>query len=445
MGETVADLVTFANRPVGRPLDAAGVPVRLFIRRWEDRTSRFSHVFDSGQRVATAPRDSLFRMPHFRGGPTTRLLLLLLAVVSLAGLFTTRVERKMPDFAVYRTAGTRAIAREPLYRSDDGHYQFKYLPGFALLVSPIALMPERAAKALWFSAAAVLMLVLLALSLAALPAPRLPPALLLALTFVAMAKFYAHEMVLGQVNLLFAVLATLALVRLRHRGEVAGGLLFALTVAVKPYAIIFMPWLVTRRRHVALTAMVGGVIVLLLAPAIWFGWHANAQLLADWWQTARTTTAPNVLNSDNVSLAALFTRWTGSESLAGPLAAITGAVLLVVCGVVIVARRALPSDAPPDALEASLLLLIIPLLSPQGWDYVLLIGTPAVMLLINGWPALPRGLRIASAAALIIVAFSIYDFMGREAYAVFMNLSLITACVIVEFAALVALRFRRAA
>ena len=384
-------------------------------------------------------------MPHFRGGPTTRILLLVLAVASLAGLFTTRVERKMPDFEVYRTAGARAIARQSLYRASDGHYQFKYLPAFALLVSPVAALPEGSAKALWFSASAVLMLVLLVLSLAALPAARYPPALLLALTFVAMAKFYAHEMVLGQVNLLFAVLATLAVVRLRRRGEVTGGLLFALTVAVKPYAIIFVPWLATRRRHLALTAMVAGVIVLLLAPAIWFGWHVNAQLLTDWWRTARTTTAPNVLNSDNVSLAALYTRWTGSESLAGPLSGMTGAVLLVVCGVVMLARRALPSDAHPDTLEASLLLLLIPLLSPQGWDYVLLIGTPAVMLLINGWPMLPRGLRIASAAALIIVAFSIYDFMGRDAYAVFMSLSVITVCVIVEFAALVTLRFRRAA
>lgn len=369
----------------------------------------------------------------------------MLAVVSLAGLFTARVERKMPDFEVYRTAGTRAIARQPLYRAGDGHYQFKYLPAFALLVSPIAAMPDGSAKALWFSTSAILMLVLLALSLAALPGRRHPPALLLALTFAAMAKFYAHEMVLGQVNLLFAVLATLALVRLRHRGEVAGGLLFALTVAVKPYAIIFLPWLATRRRQAALTAMVAGVIVLLLAPAMWFGWHVNAQLLADWYRTARTTTAPNVLNSDNVSLAALYTRWTGSEWLAGPLSGITGAVLVVVCGFVIVARRALPPDAHPDTLEASLLLLIIPLLSPQGWDYVLLIGTPAVMLLIDRWPVLPGGLRAASAAALVIVAFSIYDFMGRNAYAAFMSLSVITVCVLVEFAALVTVRFRRAA
>ena len=74
-----------------------------------------------------------------------------------------------------------------------------------------------------------------------------------------------------------------------------------------------------------------------------------------------------------------------------------------------------------------------------------LIGTPAVMLLINGLGSLPRGLRIATIAAIAIVALSIYDVMGRAAYSLFMSLSMITVCVIVEIGALVTLRFRRAA
>jgi hypothetical protein len=88
---------------------------------------------------------------------------------------------------------------------------------------------------------------------------------------------------------------------------------------------------------------------------------------------------------------------------------------------------------------------LIPLLSPQGWDYVFLIGTPAVMLLINYLSSLPRGLRYATIAAVAGVALSIFDLMGREAYTRFMQLSVITLLVIVEIAALAALRFRRVA
>jgi hypothetical protein len=372
----------------------------------------------------------------------TRVLLGVLALVSLVAVFTTRVSRKMPDFDVYRTAGARALAGEPLYRADDGHFQFKYLPAFAIFAAPLAMAPLPAAKGAWFASSAVLMLVLLGLSLRAMPEVHRPPAVLLAITFLAMAKFYAHELVLGQVNLLFAVLVVLAIVWMRSGKEAAAGVLLALAVVVKPYAAIFAPWLATRRKRTAFLTMAGGLLILLLLPAARYGWDGNLRLLGDWWHTVASTTAPNLTNPDNVSLSAAFTRWLGVGSPAPILAAAAGAILLALTAIVIAARGALPV---PDTLEGSLLLLLIPLLSPQGWDYVFLIGTPAVMLLVNDLPSLPRGLRVATIAAIAVVALSIYDVMGRTAYSLFMRLSLITVCVVIEIAALITLRFRRAA
>jgi hypothetical protein len=382
-------------------------------------------------------------MPGFRtGSARTRALLGVLAVVSLVAVFTTRVSRKMPDFEVYRTAGSRALAAEPLYRADDGHFQFKYLPAFAVLASPLALVPLTAAKGGWFAVSAVLMLVLLGLSVRAMPEVRRPPALLLVITFLAMAKFYAHELVLGQVNLLFAVLVVLAIVWMRSGRDAAAGVLLALAVVVKPYAVLFAPWLVTRRNRTAFVSMAAGLLVLLLLPIARYGWDGNLRLLGEWWQTVTSTTTPNLTNPDNVSLSAMFTRWMGPDSPAPILAATTGGILLVLAAVVMAGRGSLTA---PDTLEGSLLLLLIPLLSPQGWDYVLLIGTPAVMLLVNDVSSLPRGLRVATVVAIAVIALSIYDLIGRATYATFMGLSLITVCVVIEVAALVALRFRRAA
>jgi hypothetical protein len=372
----------------------------------------------------------------------TRVLLGVLALVSLVAAFSTRVSRKMPDFEVYHTAGARALAGEPLYRAEDGHFQFKYLPAFAILATPLAKAPLAAAKGVWFAFSAVLMLVLLGLSLRAMPEVRRPPAVLVIVTFLAMAKFYAHELVLGQVNLLFAVLVVLALVWMRAGREAPAGLLLALAVVVKPYAAIFVPWLFTRRHRGALAAMAAVLVVLLLLPAARYGWDGNLRLLGDWWQTVTSTTAPNLTNQDNVSLSAMFTKWLGPNSPAPILAAVTGAILLALTGVVIAGRGKLTVT---DTLEGALLLLLIPLLSPQGWDYVFLIGTPAVMLLVNYLPALPRELRLATIAAIAVVAFSIFDLMGRSAYALFMGLSLITVCVLVEVAAVITLRFKRAA
>ncbi|MGH9409001.1 MAG: glycosyltransferase family 87 protein [Vicinamibacterales bacterium] len=350
-------------------------------------------------------------MPRIHAGLRTRILLVALAVVSVIALYKTRVAQKMSDFDVYRTAAARAIAGQPLYRPEDGHYQFKYLPAFAILAAPAALVSDRIAKAGWFAISALLMIVLLALSVGALPAVHRPPPMLVVLTFIAMAKFYAHELVLGQVNLLFAVLIALALVHMRRgRDPLAGGLL-ALGVLVKPYAIVFLPWAATRRSRLACATMTAGVLVLLALPAVRYGVPGDVRLHADWWRTVTATTAPNVTNADNVSLAALFTRWTGSDATAAPLAAFLSAVLLLICAVVILARRTVPAAGAPDTLEASLLLLLIPILSPQGWDYVLLIATPAIMLLINDLASVPRGLRIAAGIAIGVVAFSIFDLM----------------------------------
>src|SRR3954469_8969892 len=286
----------------------------------------------------------------------TRLLLAVLAGVSLVALFTTRVSRKMPDFEVYWTAGARAIASQPLYRAEDGHFQFKYLPAFAVAAAPLALVPMNAAEALWFGVSAVLMLVLLGLSARALPEPRRPIVVLLVLTFLAMAKFYAHELVLGQVNLLFGVIVVLAIVWMRQGRDTRAGALLALAVVVKPYAAIFAPWLATRRRRSALAVMLAWVVVLLLLPALRYGWSGNLRLLADWWHTVTATTAPNLTNPDNVSLSSMFRRWLGPDS-SGPLPpAAAAAVLLVVTGAAIAARR---SVAAPDALEGALLLLLI--------------------------------------------------------------------------------------
>jgi hypothetical protein len=382
-------------------------------------------------------------MPRYRGSSArTRALLVLLAAVSLVALFTTKVSRKMPDFEVYRRAGARATAAEPLYRAEDGHYQFKYLPPSALIAAPFAMIPLTAAKMLWFALSAICMVLLLWLSAVTLPQPRRPIALLVVITFLAMAKFYAHELVLGQVNLLFAVVVMIALLQLRAGREALGGILLAFAVVVKPYAALFAPWLALRPNRTAFAAMIAALVMVLLAPAALYGWSQNLHLIVDWFRTVTASTPPNLTNQDNVSFAAFFAKWLGPESGAATLAVLASAVLLGLIALVVAARRGMPA---PDPLEVALLMLAIPLLSPQGWDYVFLIGTPAVMLIVDKLTDLPKELRVVSVVAMAVAALSLYDVMGREAYAIFMASSAITICFVVQAVALVALRFRRAA
>jgi hypothetical protein len=357
-------------------------------------------------------------------------------------VFIYKAGPRMPDFEVYWRAAARAVGAEPLYRPDDGHFQFKYLPAFAVVAMPIGLVPLMPAKALWF-AVSVGLLVLLLRQNARLPAvPRKPAGWLIAIMIVVLAKFYAHELVLGQVNMLFAVVATAALLCMRAGREAAAGALIAAAIVIKPYAVLFLPWLIARRKLPSILTACGGLAAALLLPAIRYGMSGNVLLHREWWRTVTETTAPNLSVYDNISLAAMYFRWIGPGEASARFAYGTAAVLLAIAGLVFLWRRGVKE---PDSLEGGLLLTLMPLLSPQGWDYVFLIATPAIVLVANDEDRLPQPLRALTILALAVIGLVVFDLVGRSAYYMLMRLSFVSVCFFVVIAAIVALRMRKVA
>ena len=367
---------------------------------------------------------------------------LICGALALFFVFRAQAARKMPDFEVYWRAGVRARLAEPLYRVEDRHYQLKYLPGFAVLAIPAGLVPLDTAKACWFTVSVALLATLAATSLKMLPERRRPAWSLVLLTLVTMGKFYGHELVLGQVNLLLAALVASAIVAMRIGREALAGALVAVAIVVKPYAIILLPWLLARRRMGSIAACIAGLAVVLFLPVLRYGVGGAVALHGEWWRTVRDSTTPNLLNPDNVSIAAMYAKWLQPGGLATALAAMTSLVLLAPPVYTFLHRRGLRF---PDAVEGSMLLVLMPLLSPQGWDYVFLVATPAVMILLNDLDRLPGALQWLTVAALATTGLSLFDVMGRERYTAFMTLSVITVCFLVVIAGLTALRRSRAA
>jgi hypothetical protein len=387
-------------------------------------------------------------MPEARTVPQQRLptaaqaLIVLLVATAIGILYVRKIEHRMPDYEVYRRAAARAARGEPLYRPDDGHYQFKYLPAFAVATMPVGVGSERVVRACWFGASILLLVVLLRTTATALPEMRRSRAALIGATFVLLAKFYAHEIELGQVNILMTALVVLAVVQIRNGREGAAGLLVAAAVVVKPYAVLLVPYLAARRRIGSLAGIAIGLGAALILPALVYGFGGNLRLLGEWWRTVTETTAPNLMDFNNVSAASVFARWLGPGPTAQVLAMAMVIVLLIVAAAVFAMRARV---SVPEPLEVGLLMTMMPLISPQGWDYVFLLSTLAVMALVNYSDRLPRYVRPAVIGALLIVAFSIFDLMGRPAYQRFMRLSIITICYLVIIGGLVALRVRRVA
>jgi hypothetical protein len=135
----------------------------------------------------------------------------------------------------------------------------------------------------------------------------------------------------------------------------------------------------------------------------------------------------------------MWAKWIGPGAPATGLATVTtGAVL----GLVAVAWVKRKSFADPDYLEYALLMLVIPLLSPQGWDYVLLLGTPAVVFLLDRWSDVSTPWKVVTGFSLALMGFTIFDVMGRRLYGEFMALSLVTVAALGCAVALLHLRWK---
>jgi hypothetical protein len=368
------------------------------------------------------------------------LILPLLLAIAAFVVYHERVRHEMIDFATWRQAAVRALDGEPLYRPDDGHYQFKYFPASALMMAPFAVFQLETGKMIWFAVSVGLLAAFLRWSIAALPERRHSERLLLWVTVILMAKFYAHELLLGQTNLLLGAMLVGALLAVQiDRPVVAGGLVGA-AVFVKPYALVLVPWLfVTQGLAAGLTAS-GVILAGLVAPAAVYGWKGNSELLAGWYRTITESTSPNLLGNDNVSVASMWAKWIGPGELAAGLAVLTSAAAL---SLVVFAWRWRRGVSTPEYLEFALLMLLVPLLSPQGWDYVLLLATPAVVCLVDRWRELARPWQWVLGAALALMCLTLFDVMGRALYSRFMQLAVVSVCGLVLAVGLVHLRRRR--
>jgi len=365
-------------------------------------------------------------------------------VISLLALvmYGVRVRHEMVDFDVYRQAAVRVLHAEPLYQVSDGHYQFKYLPAFAVAMAPFGIWSQEVARAIWFAFSVGLLAAFVRWSIRALPERRLTDRSLVWLAVLFMAKFYAHELSLGQTNLLLGTLLVGALLAVQIDAPRVAGVLIGVSAFVKPYALILLPWLTF---SYGLAPALAGLAVLmagLVAPAAIYGWNGNLTLLANWWTTVTASTAPNLLGADNISLAAMWAKWMGPTRTAQVLALASAVGLLGLAAWTWQRRRKI---AEPDYLEVALLMLLVPLLSPQGWDYVLLLATPAVLCLVDRWPHFARGWQVLVGTALVVMGLSLFDVMGRALYGRFMALSIVSVSAIALAIALAHLRWREVA
>lgn len=377
----------------------------------------------------------------------TRRILLGVLLVSLAtAAYVLRVHEDLHDYEVDYRAGQRLLAGEDLYQEADGHYSYKYAPGAAFLEMPLSVLPWPVAKVIFYSLSILVMFGLLRMAWQLLPGDRPKPGWLMPVTFLVLAKYFAREIDLGQINMLISFLLLLMLGRLvaaaqsdSARSEVVAGLLWGVASTLKPYGLIFLPYFAVTRNWRVLAAGTATFVLLAMAPALFYGMDGNIAQHQAWIMSLFASDAEQLTNPNNTSLIGFFARSTGDLSLSKQLYGASVIALMIVVLVVVLRGR---NREHAVVLDGAILMTLMPLISPQGWDYVLLMSALGVMLLIQQQHSFGRVARWVLVGNLVIIGLFISDVVGHAAHALYTDWTLTTVNFLVIVAYLCALRFR---
>jgi hypothetical protein len=122
------------------------------------------------------------------------------------------------------------------------------------------------------------------------------------------------------------------------------------------------------------------------------------------------------------------------------LLALGSMVATVGAGLFVIQRRT--TVTAPNYLEGAYFFVLIPLLSPQGWDYVLLLALPAYMCLVDRWGVTSHGWRAIAMVGFILTSFVVYDLMRRQLYFFLLDWGAGSVGAVLIAACLIRLRYR---
>jgi hypothetical protein len=362
------------------------------------------------------------------------------------GVYLGWVKKDMSDFGVCYRAGQRILWGETLYRTVDGHLQYKYAPVSALFYSAFAALPYEVAKVIWYYLEIFCLFAGFWISYRCLPSWQKGKWFVIGLGLLILAKYAGREIELGQVNIFIIFILILMLLASIKKREFASGILWGISIFFKPYALVFLPYFLLKRR---LKIVASGVAVLaagLILPALIFGWEGNLVVLREWVGTLSQSTPVLMAVSDNASLYAFLWKLLGGqdkvwvEILFGAVFTALGVAFLWMMG--LGKKRSLER---PETLEVAFLFTLIPLFSPLGWYYNYLYALPAVVLLLNSIGLFPPALKYILAGNFIIIGASLREILGKTLFRFYNRKSLMVINALIMLGGLAYLRLKKRA
>jgi hypothetical protein len=336
------------------------------------------------------------------------------------------VQKDMTDFGVCYQSGTRIAQGEMLYQVSDGHLQFKYSPAAAVFFSVLALFPYEMAKVLWYFLEIYLLFLCLTASYDILPAKHKKKGWVVALSFLVLLKFIGREMELGQVNIFLTYFLIMMVITLLEKKDVQAGLFWGFSLFFKPYALVFLPYFILKKRIKMIASGLGTLVIGLMLPVFFYGFQQNFFVLKEWKRTLSQSTPSLLAHYDNGSIHSFFLKNLPADK--------DGWVWVLSICVVFLAGLALlgmmawgkkKNVKQPEVLESSFLFVLIPLFSPLSWYYNYFYPVLAVVFLINWIDRFPRVMKYILIANFICIGASLREFLGKAVFRFYTQHSLV--------------------
>ncbi len=348
---------------------------------------------------------------------TRRVLLVILAVLTFLLIYQYHVKKEMTDFGVCYKGGERIVKGEVLYKISDGHLQYKYSPVSAVFFSVLTLFPYELAKLLWYLLELYLLFLSLMASYDILPVKYKKKGSAVVISFLILAKFAGREIELGQVNILMFFLMLMMVKALLEKRDVQGGIFWGLSLFFKPYALVFLPYFILKKRLRLLASGMAALVIGFLLPVFFYGLQKVLFVLKEWQRTLFLSTRSLIDQYDNSSIYAFFLKNLPADKgkiawgLSFGLICIVGLAFL---GMMLKGKKSGLSN--PEVLECSFLLVLIPFLSPTAWYYNYLYSILAVVFLVNLMDRFPPILKYILIADFVFIGASLSEVLGRNGY-----------------------------
>jgi hypothetical protein len=343
----------------------------------------------------------------------------------------------MPDLEVYHKTATRMVNGEELYRAveDDPneHYVYKYSPPAALLFIPFILPGFTVSKFLYwafltFIFGSILYNMKVIFAGKEEMNSRITGSLILA-TIIVGTHFF-RELHLGQVNLLLLGAYIYAFRCFLARQSAGFGVLMAASIFFKPFALIFIPFLLVLRKFKESMYFAGFTILLFILPIVFYPDITGfIELYASWIKelSIELASKQGLLAEGNHTLFSVIARHTPLRFLEMSEAGkyVYQLFVLGCIGTLIIWFLFKKKVSDAAARIFIILISLIPLLAFTSAN-AFIFTLPLIIYLLFKYRELNKYYKLLFILSCILIGGNIYDLLGRELFNLFWGMSVYT-------------------